>query len=72
MKTLFRRLERLEDRFTPQMSAHDVELRARLERARKRLGLPEPDLSNLPAYGGWDTIVEILNSGRTRRYNPVL
>ena len=67
MKTLFRRIERLESRLTQPPNAHDLELVTRLDRGRARLGEP-------PLVRGEDrrpcnsrTIIEILNSGLRAR-----
>ena len=72
MKTLFHRIERLENRYTPPTGRHDLELAARLERGFARLRLPMPACREDRRPYTTETIVEILNSGLARPYNPVL
>ena len=72
MKALSRRIERLENRYTPPPSRHDLELMARLQRGYARLGLPVPACREDRRPCTTETIVEILNSGIARPYKPVL
>ena len=72
MKQIARRLERLEFRYTRSISAHDLELMARLDRGRARLGDPPVESGEDRRPCNSRTIIEILNSGLARPYNPVL
>jgi hypothetical protein len=66
MKTILRRLHRLEEQFQPSIeSPQDRYLRMRLEAARLRCGLPQPSPERLAELKG-KSIAEILNSGRDK------
>ena len=66
MKTILRRLHRLEKQFQPAIeSPQDRYVRMRFEEACLRCGLPQPSSERLAELKG-KSIVEILNSARDK------
>ena len=66
MKTIARRLHKLEERLTPAADdAQTTRLRSRLESARLRCGLPPLSAERQDNCRGM-SLVEILNAGRRR------